>query len=910
MRKCLLSFLMITLTVGIMAASNTKVTLYLVNPDLVTYPARATGYATVTQTSFNNPAVIGKQIRGTYDSSTGELVWILPQNSEVHFQVSSAWTGLDDTYSLGTASAYTLNDLVPITPASAPGWAGLLAPFLGSDSLSIGDVPTWNGTMWSMQGGSSKNINLTQTAEPDLSGMTATPNAAGILTGNYYYSVTYVTADGETGIDESDYIGPVNPSNQSVDLAGIPTGPSGVIARKLYRTQDISDIKKYKLQYLATLSNNTTTTYTDNIADSALGDPPPRQNTTGGNIYLDGTKIGYADDYSVSLGESAAPYAGMGTVAIGPLSGPQTPTWDHDSVYVGYAAGESEPWDAAGETLIGTGAGQLHAAGHRNTMIGLNAGYGHTSGEGNTFIGAFCTNSSQTFTSDYATVLGYNMGVIPQSGHFYLGSNQSVWAEGTPGGTVSLFGNHVITGTLQVTGNVTAPNIGPPPDLSGYARMDTAQDFTARQEFTGGFAVDGQAASDVEPESVTISGQAAYPGASTYQTGGNLYLSGGAGDQQIIITDYTALVDADIYLTINRWLPNEREYTLSEGVQWAASTDNATTAANLRGAIMAWCPGIYASVSGAIIQLTRASSASSIYVDSYQSAGWTIANGIAGATYLVGKTNSTGSFSLYGRESIYPHAWSPLPGETKINISNKTLIIVSGAASWLWTNGFYDGDGIDTGRIVVLLNTDGGLTIPASMVGNLNSNYTMAAGESVTMMYDGTTWQILGKPTGGSSGEIQYNDAGMLKGVTGSSVDGSGNVTFPANITTVGNGAIGYSLNIGGNKWRTASNYQSMSSDMLLTWGSSASTYLPKVLSLSRASDGVLQVGDGAANSNGAFKAGDVSIGGSGALPTASATYRGRIWVVQGASGVADQAYVCMKKSDDTYAWQQITSTP
>lgn len=40
-------------------------------------------------------------------------------------------------------------------------------------------------------------------------------------------------------------------------------------------------------------------------------------------------------------------------------------------------------------------------------------------------------------------------------------------------------------------------------------------------------------------------------------------------------------------------------------------------------------------------------------------------------------------------------------------------------------------------------------------------------------------------------------------------------------------------------------------------------------------------------------------------LPTASVTYRGATFFVQGASGSADASYMCKKLSDDTYDWVQ-----
>jgi hypothetical protein len=64
--------------------------------------------------------------------------------------------------------------------------------------------------------------------------------------------------------------------NGQVSLTAIPTGSSNVTSRKLYRTAAAGSA--YLL--LATIANNTATTYTDNIADSSLGVGVPSTNGT------------------------------------------------------------------------------------------------------------------------------------------------------------------------------------------------------------------------------------------------------------------------------------------------------------------------------------------------------------------------------------------------------------------------------------------------------------------------------------------------------------------------------------------------------------------------------------------------------------------------------------------------------
>lgn len=57
----------------------------------------------------------------------------------------------------------------------------------------------------------------------------------------------------------------------TVDLTNIPLGPAGTTARKLYRTR----VGETELRELDTLNDNTTTVYTDNVADADLLRPPP-----------------------------------------------------------------------------------------------------------------------------------------------------------------------------------------------------------------------------------------------------------------------------------------------------------------------------------------------------------------------------------------------------------------------------------------------------------------------------------------------------------------------------------------------------------------------------------------------------------------------------------------------------------
>ena len=107
----------------------------------------------------------------------------------------------------------------------------------------------------------------------------ASPAVAGNVTnGAHRYLVTFVTADGETeaGAISASVTVADKTVNGKVELTAIPIGGAGVTSRKVYRTEAAGST--YLL--LATISNNTASTYTDNIADASLGAQAPTTNTT------------------------------------------------------------------------------------------------------------------------------------------------------------------------------------------------------------------------------------------------------------------------------------------------------------------------------------------------------------------------------------------------------------------------------------------------------------------------------------------------------------------------------------------------------------------------------------------------------------------------------------------------------
>jgi hypothetical protein len=94
--------------------------------------------------------------------------------------------------------------------------------------------------------------------------------------GVYQYSITHVTANGETTAGTEAEI-ETTEGNERVQLTNIPTGPSGVTARRVYRTEVDGSQKKL----VAEIGDNTTTDYLDQVPDASLGSNSPTLNTSG-----------------------------------------------------------------------------------------------------------------------------------------------------------------------------------------------------------------------------------------------------------------------------------------------------------------------------------------------------------------------------------------------------------------------------------------------------------------------------------------------------------------------------------------------------------------------------------------------------------------------------------------------------
>jgi hypothetical protein len=336
--------------------------------------------------------------------------------------------------------------------------------------------------------------------------------------GQYYYFVTYVTAVGETSAGA--VLSVVTTSgNTTVNLTGIPVSADPrVTARKLYRTTlgQSSDAQKF----LATISNNTTTTYVDSTPDASLTGnflQYYKVNTTSRYITVSGVQGMVIDTNLTALGRSAGAQiiatngAAVRTVLIGTSAG-QNITTGSANVIVGVAGGllttggsNALFGDLAGYGLTtgytntmlgGDGPGRFLITGYRNTIVGGGAGrflYNgttqFTTGADNTIIGANIRMLTASDTN--SVVIGYDARGLG-SNTVAIGNTSTILTSipyGNLGvGTISPSQKLHVDGSAYITGALYDSTNSPGTSGQVLTSTATGTDWKSLSEITG---VDG-----------------------------------------------------------------------------------------------------------------------------------------------------------------------------------------------------------------------------------------------------------------------------------------------------------------------------------------------------------------------------------------------------------------------------------
>jgi len=241
--------------------------------------------------------------------------------------------------------------------------------------------------------------------EPTPAAPTPAVNAvAGNLDGIYYYRVTFVTTAGESETGAVSVA--VNPIGQQVILTSIPLGSSAVTARKIYRTT-AGGSKFTSLRLVATISDNVTTSYNDNVADASLGAYAPWINSTSGIMKMGTMQYGGISTISTKFGYDAlGTNTGRANSAFGAEAMDSNQTGYENSAF-GYMAMDDNTTGYYNSSF-GVKTLASNTTGAYNSGFGSQALIGNTSGQYNVAVGMTALNSTQT--GHYNVAVGYQAG--------------------------------------------------------------------------------------------------------------------------------------------------------------------------------------------------------------------------------------------------------------------------------------------------------------------------------------------------------------------------------------------------------------------------------------------------------------------------------------------------------------------
>jgi hypothetical protein len=159
--------------------------------------------------------------------------------------------------------------------------------------------------------------------------------------------------------------------SSAVVVSNLPIGPSGVTRRLLYRTA----AGKTDLQYVATIADNTTLTFTDARADTSLGKPPEPTSTigalTGSTTLTLSSVAGFPSAGWIDVGGLMIYYAGLSGTSLVGIPPMLTATITRAGTVATMSVG-GHNW-TTGDTVVVTGATQSEYNGAHLVTV-LNGG--------------------------------------------------------------------------------------------------------------------------------------------------------------------------------------------------------------------------------------------------------------------------------------------------------------------------------------------------------------------------------------------------------------------------------------------------------------------------------------------------------------------------------------------------------
>lgn len=301
--------------------------------------------------------------------------------------------------------------------------------FSGSNAVSGSDNLVWSGSKMGIglstpsssldvfgktaNQGINANVgyNITTVVAPPNTFTLTAVSGSGLNSGTYYYHLSYYNAFGDTETNTYQSI-TLASGTQQVQITNIPTSSNlSVIGRKIYRNK-VNEGSSYG-EVIATIADNTTTSYLDSIPDSSLSATQAsrltyaKANLTSKFISINGVRALIADGNLTTFGYNAgnAITNAVGTTLFGSNAG-RLITYGAGNTIFGHQAGlsittgnENHAFGQAVLTSVNIGS--------YNIGIGSNVLYNITSGQHNIALGYYTLNSLGAAGSNNIFIGGY-----------------------------------------------------------------------------------------------------------------------------------------------------------------------------------------------------------------------------------------------------------------------------------------------------------------------------------------------------------------------------------------------------------------------------------------------------------------------------------------------------------------------
>jgi hypothetical protein len=408
------------------------------------------------------PALVaGRKYEATYT-----ITAINPSTSGVRFLVGSTGTG---TLRQTTGTFTEVITCAGSTSLYLSSCAALVSADI--DNLSVREVLSSGlaiqGTTMQDNISVDNRLNFQPVVYPNSFAISLVNEVGNVDAGQHYYYVAFYTALGQTNMRAAVPTGVTTDAANGKVLINLPVSNDyRVVGRRIYRTpkDNANNYTNVKLVY--EVANNVDTTYTDNIADSALTGTNYfyQDNTTSKMVSVWGTTSMFTSGLNTIIGYNSGTTIFNNTaqsnsnVLLGINTGSALTTGSK-STFLGDSAGRVVT-SGDSNTAVGNGALYTLSTGGTNVAVGRNAGLYLTSGGNNVLIGTSAgTGASGTGTFANNVIIGSTTAAALTSGSSNIILGYLAGATLTSGTNNVIFGRNIEVPTATANGQLNINNL-------------------------------------------------------------------------------------------------------------------------------------------------------------------------------------------------------------------------------------------------------------------------------------------------------------------------------------------------------------------------------------------------------------------------------------------------------------------